>query len=171
MAILGIARSIGRSVARAAARNNARSSLRSSAVRSRGFRTVLGARTAELVEEAAELEQRANDIVEAAYYEAIDTMQSMVGNPGQQTVFNNHVIPAFADGVANTSIEEGWDDIDIGEYMSFMGEIVAEGNAIMSAAYDEAQSLAADAEDIESEIEEDEEALEAEELEDALNRA
>jgi hypothetical protein len=171
MAIIGIVRSFARAIARSAARNNAKSSLRSSAIRSRGFRTQLGVRTAELVEEAAELEQRAGDIIEAAYYEAIDTMQGMIGNAGQQTVFNDHVIPAFADGVATTSIQEGWDDIDIGEYMSFMGEIVAEGNAIMSAAYDEAQSLAAEAEDIESEIEENEESLEAEELEEALNRA
>lgn len=171
MAIAGIARAVGRAIARASARNSARSSLRSSAVRIRGVRTVLGARAAELVEEAAELEQRANDIVEAAYYEAISTMQDMIGNPGQQTVFNEQVIPAFAEGVANTSIEEGWDDVDIGEYMAFMGEIVAEGNAIMEAAYQEAQSLAAEAEDIESEIEEDEEALEAQELEEAQNRA
>jgi hypothetical protein len=73
--------------------------------------------------------------------------------------------------VSETTIEEGWDDVDIGEYMSFMGEIVAEGNAIMEAAYQEAQSIAAEIEDIEAEIEDDEEALEALELQEAQNRS
>lgn len=118
-------------------------------------RTGLGVRAAEIVEEAAELQQRAIDIVEAAYYEAMDTMFNMVGNAGQETVFNEYVIPSFAEALAQSEIEYGWDDVDIGEYMAFMGEIVSEGNAIMSQAFDEASSLIDEASDAEASIDEE----------------
>lgn len=159
-----------RSGIRAFARYLARKELRAAAIARQSRIKILGIRVAELVEEAAELEQQANDIVEAAYYEAIDTMQDMIGNAGQQTVFNDHVIPAFASTLASTEIGDNWDDVNIGEYMSFMGEIVAEGNAIMEKAYEEAQSLTLDAENIQLDIESEEEALEELEREEAQNR-
>jgi hypothetical protein len=149
-AVSGLARRLGQSFAkRNAMRTNARTQLRIRAGR-RGF----GARAAELVEEAAELEQEAQDVVEAAFYEAMDTMYGMCGNPGQESIFSSQIVPAFAEEVGNTSLDESWGNVDIGEYMAFMGEIVAEGNAIMSAAYDEANSLTDEASDAAGEAEE-----------------
>jgi hypothetical protein len=87
----------------------------------------------------------AREIVNEAFMEAIDTMQAMVGNAGQQTVFNDYVVPAFQD--AKGPIEDGWNDVDIGEYMDFMGEIVEEGNNIMADAYDEAQEILSELEE------------------------
>jgi hypothetical protein len=87
----------------------------------------------------------ARDIVREGLKDALSTMDGMVGNAGQQSVFNDYVEPAFIENTGR--IEDGWTDVDIGEYMDFMGEIVEEGNSIMADAYDEAQ-------DILSEIEE-----------------
>ena len=128
-------------------RNNARGALR---LATRG---AFGA-ASELAEEIGELYEEAGAIVEAAYYSAMDTMYEMCGNPGQETVFFDKVIPAFADEMENTQIGEQWEDVDIGEYMVFMGEIVEAGNAIMAEAFDEAGGLADEAEDAEAELEE-----------------
>jgi hypothetical protein len=94
---------------------------------------------ADIVAEAAELEQEAQYIVESAYYDALEVMFGMCANAGQITVFEEYIIDAFAKQLAESNIENGWDDVDIGDYMTFMGEIVAEGNAIMEEAFDEAQ--------------------------------
>ena len=99
----------------------------------------------ELAEEIAELIQEAEDTIINAYIEAIVTMISMVGNSGQGTVMDTRVIPAFEEAFASSDPETGWEDVDIGEYMVFMGEIVEEGNSIMSEAYDEAASLLSEA--------------------------
>lgn len=147
----------------AAVERQARQALRSAGLRS--GRPRLGARSAELVQEAAELQQQANDTVETAFYEAISTMAAMLGNEGQASVFQTQVIPAFAEALAQSQIEQGWPDVDIGEYMVFMGEIVAEGNAIMEEAYQEAEGLLDEASDLEAELE-DEEFEEEEESED-----
>jgi len=76
----------------------------------------------------------ARAIVRAALGDALLTMQGMVGNAGQQTVYNNYVVPEFQAN-AQRDIREGWNDVDIGEYMEFMGEIVEAGNQIMESAY------------------------------------
>jgi len=87
----------------------------------------------------------AREVIREGLSNALDTMADMVGNEGQGVVFDDYVEPAF---IENTGpIRDGWSDVDIGEYMDFMGEIVDEGNSIMSDAYSEA-------EDILSEIEE-----------------
>jgi hypothetical protein len=86
----------------------------------------------------------AREVVNEGFQEALSTMEGMVANDGQQTVYNDYVVPAFED--AKGPIEEGWTDVDIGEYMDFMGEIVEEGNSIMSDAYDLAQEILSEAE-------------------------
>jgi hypothetical protein len=73
-------------------------------------------------------------------------MESMVGNEGQQVVYDDYVISAFKK--AKGPILEGWTDVDIGEYMDFMGEIVGEGNFIMAQAYEEAQIALSELEEI-----------------------
>lgn len=87
----------------------------------------------------------ARDIVNEAFQKALSTMESMCGNPGQTSVYNNYIIPAFTK--AKGPIEDGWENVDIGEYMDFMGEIVEEGNNIMSEAYDEAQQILSELEE------------------------
>jgi hypothetical protein len=87
----------------------------------------------------------AREVVREGLEDALDIMAGMLGNAGQEAIFEDYVEPAF---IENTGpIRDGWSDVDIGEYMDFMGEIVDEGNSIMSDAYSEA-------EDILSEIEE-----------------
>ncbi len=167
------ARAIGRSVARAVIsrsvsrmatgglqrrtpfsrsemRSRARSTLRSA---TRGFYGLAD----DLAEEIGELYEEAGQIVEAAFYEAMDTMYEMCGNAGQETVFFDYVIPGFAEEMDNTEIGENWNDVDIGEYMAFMGEIVEAGNAIMAEAFEEAEGLKDEADDAEIELEELEE--------------
>ena len=72
-------------------------------------------------------------------------MNGMVGNAGQQTVFNDYVAPAFREAAG--PINDGWPGVDIGEYMDFMGEIVEEGNSIMEDAYAEAQEILSELEE------------------------
>lgn len=138
--LLGAFRSLSKGIAaRQLMRTTARKTLRSKAVSKGNSR--LGVRAAEILEEIAELRQQAADIIESAYYEAMDTMFGMTVNPGQETVFFNYIIPDFADALVDSSPEDDWPDVDIGEYMSFMGEIVNEGNQIMSQAFTLAQEL------------------------------
>ena len=87
----------------------------------------------------------ARELVRQAYNDALDTMESMVGNEGQAVVFNDYVVPAFRE--ARGPVQDGWGGVDIGEYMDFMGEIVEEGNAIMEEAYDEAQEMLSELEE------------------------
>lgn len=79
------------------------------------------------------------EIINSAFEDALSTMESMVGNEGQQSIFDTYVVEAFRDN--KTSIKEGWTDVDIGDYMDFMGDIVGEGNDIMAEAYAEAEEL------------------------------
>ena len=92
----------------------------------------------------------ARELVDEGFEDAISTMEGMIGNEGQQSVFDSYVVDAFASN--KSPIKEGWTDVDIGDYMDFMGDIVDEGNSIMSDAYSEAQ-------DIISELEEEAEAF------------
>ena len=136
--------------ARATARASSSRAARGRSARGRGL--IRGGAAAEaleeLIEEAIELAEEAEEIIMNAYYEALTRMASMVGNPGQASVFEDYVVPAFEEAFTESDPENGWEDVDIGEYMVFMGEIVGEGNDIMSDAYDDAASLLEDAEDI-----------------------
>ena len=88
----------------------------------------------------------ARDIIKEALQEALSTMEDMVGNAGQLSVFNSYVQPQFIEN-AQAPIEDGWEDVDIGEYMDFMGEIVGEGNQIMAEAYELAQEILSELEE------------------------
>lgn len=168
------ARAIGRSVARAVIARSAsrlavrglsssnrvfgRTGIQRSAMRNtaRSALVAFGGRyglSDDLAEEIGELYEEAAEIVEAAFYDAMDTMYGMVGNAGQETVFFSQVIPGFAEEMSNTDLGEQWSDVDIGEYMVFMGEIVETGNAIMAEAFDEAGGLTDEADDIEADLE------------------
>lgn len=107
----------------------------------------------ELSEEIGELYEEASERVETAFYEAVDTMTGMCANEGQYSVIERYAIPEFAAQVGSTQLGEEWRDVDIGEYMAFVGEIVEAGNQIMSDAYSDAESLTDEADDIEAEIE------------------
>ena len=104
-----------------------------------------------LIQEASE---EAEQIISQAFGEALETMAGMTGNAGQDAVYESQVVPAFLEAYANSDIEDGWNDVNIGEYMAFMGEIVGEGNDIMSAAYAEAGNVLDSADDEVSSLEE-----------------
>ena len=96
----------------------------------------------------------AREIIDEGLADALITMENMVGNPGQQSVFNDYVEPQFIEN-AQAPIGDGWTDVDIGEYMDFMGEIVGEGNQIMTTAYQLAQEVLSELEEaLESKYEE-----------------
>lgn len=88
----------------------------------------------------------ARAVVREGLQQALSVMEGMVGNAGQQSVFNNYVQPQFTQN-AQASIDDGWQDVDIGEYMDFMGEIVGEGNQIMYEAYQIAQEILSELEE------------------------
>lgn len=83
------------------------------------------------------------EIIISGLEDALSTMEGMVANPGQEAVYKDTIVPAFREN-AQASVEDGWEDVDIGEYMDFMGEIVAEGNSIMQDAYDYAEEVQAE---------------------------
>lgn len=87
----------------------------------------------------------AKQVIEEGLQEALSTMEGMIGNEGQQSVFDSTIAPEF-ESAAGASPTDGWSDVDAGEYMDFMGEIVGEGNNIMQAAYDYAQEILAQTE-------------------------
>lgn len=76
----------------------------------------------------------AEQIIQEALIRAIATMNNMCSNEGQTSVITNSIIPDFESN-AQASPEEGWQDVDAGEYMIFVGQIVEAGNNIMRAAY------------------------------------
>jgi|LakMenEpi03Aug12_release.lakeMendotaPanAssembly.Ray.scaffolds.fasta_scaffold99259_3 hypothetical protein len=80
----------------------------------------------------------AQNIVAEAFLEAIETMKLMPANEGQSVVYTEYVLPAFKlqfELQGPDAGEEMWNDVDIGVYMDFMGEIVEEGNKIMEEAF------------------------------------
>jgi hypothetical protein len=101
---------------------------------------------------AADVEQ-AREVVTQGLEDALSTMEGMVGNEGQASVFESYVAPAFKDAVG--PVKDGWPGVDIGEYMDFMGEIVGEGNSIMEEAYGEAQEILSEIEEYLEEAEEE----------------
>lgn len=82
----------------------------------------------------------AQQIIESALLRAKETMKSMCANEGQTSVIINSIIPDFELN-AYASPEEGWQDVDAGEYMTFVGQIVEAGNSIMKAAYTIARKI------------------------------
>lgn len=88
----------------------------------------------------------AREIVQRGLAEALQTMQSMIGNEGQQSVYTSYIIDKF---VLNSSAspEDGWEDVDAAEYIDFMGEIVEAGNKIMQNAYNYASDVQAEFDD------------------------
>ena len=88
----------------------------------------------------------ARSVIRQGLEEALSVMEGMVVNAGQATVFKNYVEPEFRIN-AQSDIEDGWQDVDIGEYMDFMGEIVEEGNQIMADAYELAQEILSELEE------------------------
>lgn len=82
----------------------------------------------------------ARNVIKEGLAEALLVMNGMLGNAGQETVFKDYVQPQFVIN-AQVPIMDGWQDVDIGEYMDFMGEIVNEGNQIMADAFDLAQQI------------------------------
>lgn len=88
-----------------------------------------------------ELIALARQIIENALVEALETMKRMPANEGQKAVYDDEIISGFNESQANSSIQSGWINVDIGDYMTFMGKIVSTGNAIMNRAYALARQL------------------------------
>lgn len=82
------------------------------------------------------------EIVQSGLEEALSIMQGMCVNEGQNSVFNDYVEPQFKQNAMN-DVESGWENVDVGQYMDFMGAIVAEGNSIMEATYAYARKVKA----------------------------
>lgn len=81
-------------------------------------------------------------IVMEALDEVIQLMPDMCANEGQTSVIENTVIRLFVEQTATSSGDDyEWEDVDAGEYMDFVGEIVAEGNMIMEAAFSQAKEM------------------------------
>jgi len=76
----------------------------------------------------------ANEIIQAGLDEALGTMESMIVNEGQGSVFESYIGPEF-ESAATASPTEGWPGVDAGAYVDFVGEIVEAGNQIMEAYY------------------------------------
>lgn len=87
----------------------------------------------------------AKEIIAEGLQEALDTMELMIVNEGQTSVFQSTLAPAF-ESAAQASPEDGWDDVSADPYSDFMGEICEAGNQIMEAAYEYAQEVLADEE-------------------------
>lgn len=82
------------------------------------------------------------EIVREAYRESEELMVEMCANEGQLTVIENDGIPALKDATDQALENEyEWEDIDLGDYMEFVGEIIAEVNMIMADACEQAQEL------------------------------
>ena len=97
----------------------------------------------------------AKEIIDEGLQEALDTMQSMIVNEGQTSVFESTITPAF-ESAAKASPEDGWETVTGDPYSDFMGEICETGNQIMEAAYEYAQEVLADEESYdEDEIDEE----------------
>jgi hypothetical protein len=84
---------------------------------------------------ASIVEAVGNEIIGQAFDDALSTMEGMLGNAGQETIFYGVVVDEFESALSSSSTENGWEGVDIGEYMEFMGEIVEAGNQIMDSAY------------------------------------
>jgi hypothetical protein len=81
------------------------------------------------------VESIGNEIIAQAFDDALSTMEGMCANAGQEAVFYGTVVSEFESALSSSSADNGWENVDIGEYMEFMGEIVEAGNQIMESAY------------------------------------
>lgn len=90
------------------------------------------------------VESIGNEIIGEAFEDALETMADLCANPGQEKVFIDYVVPGFEESLQDSEVAVGWNDVDIGEYMDFMGEIVETGNQIMQVAYAEVLALGAE---------------------------
>ena len=79
----------------------------------------------------------ARSVINQGLEEALATMEFMLVNEGQQTVFESYVRPEFRQN-AQASVFEGWSYVSCDPYCDFMGETVETGNAIMENAYEQA---------------------------------
>ena len=82
-------------------------------------------------------------VIMEALQEVEDLLPSMCANEGQLSVIENTVIPMFQENTSQMLQDPDfqWEDVDAGEYMDFVGEIVAEGNGIMENASEQAQEI------------------------------
>ena len=83
-------------------------------------------------------------IIISAGQEALSIMKNMCGNEGQLVTFDKHIKDDFNAQVIEVAkgTEYEWEDFDAGDpYMDYMGEIIEEGNNIMSTACQEATDL------------------------------
>jgi hypothetical protein len=87
----------------------------------------------------------AKEIIKEGLDEALSTMELMIVNEGQTSVFQSTIAPEFEKN-ADASPEDGWEDVSGDPYSDFMGEICEAGNQIMEAAYEYAQEVLADEE-------------------------
>jgi hypothetical protein len=79
----------------------------------------------------------AREIIREGLSEALETMESMLVNEGQLSVFNNTIKPEFQQN-AQASPFDGWDYVSCDPYCDFMGQTVETGNSIMENAFEEA---------------------------------
>jgi len=89
------------------------------------------------------LNTQAKEIIKEGLDDALNQMQNMVANEGMQTIFDTQVVPEFTNN-AKAKPEDGWTDVVLSDYMDFMGNLINEGNSIMSQAYDEAYIIVLD---------------------------
>ena len=94
-------------------------------------------------------------IVYGALDDALQTMEGLCANEGQQATYEKYIPEAFREQtlvvVRGTDYE--WDPIDIGfPMMDYMGEIIEEGNQIMTEACEEATELEEEIEGYEAAI-------------------
>lgn len=93
--------------------------------------------------ELDEMEEEIASIFSEGASEALETMASLVGNEGQESVFINTIIPTFFQSIQDSDIQEGWITMTT-EYDEFVGGIVEEGNAIMDQAFERMKEIADD---------------------------
>jgi hypothetical protein len=82
------------------------------------------------------------EIVREALEETKQLSIKMCANEGQLSVIERYGIPAFEEHAKKAMQNEyEWEDVDLQDYMDFVGEIIAEGNSIMSDACQQAAEL------------------------------
>ena len=105
-----------------------------------------------LLDEYFEAVEEIEMIISDAASDAVATMNGLVANEGQLSVFESAIIPAFMESLGSSSLEDGWTPMET-EYDEFVGGIVEEGNQIMSDAYDEASDIASEFPEIKAPLE------------------
>lgn len=88
---------------------------------------------------ASESTDDPQEIIEIAYEEAKNVMESMIVNPGQETVLQDYFLPEFENQIILVEPPDTWTDISCKPYCSFMSETVEAGNQIMRQGYSAAR--------------------------------